>query len=115
MGTAAKRIARWLAVAGLLAAGLFVPGMPVAPTRARGAAAGATPDSESAPVADPARARADLLERPGASAWHRQGVRGRGVKVAVLDSGFRGYRDHLGHALPASVRARSFRADGRLE
>jgi len=35
--------------------------------------------------------------------------------VAVLDSGFRGYRMHLGHALPARVTARSFRFDGNLE
>jgi subtilisin family serine protease len=37
------------------------------------------------------------------------------VTIAVLDSGFRGYRAHLGQALPAQVVARSFRADGNLE
>jgi hypothetical protein len=115
MGIAAKRIARWLAVAALLAIGLFVPEVTVAPTGARGADASATPDSESAPLDDPVRARALLLERPGIAAWHRHGERGHGVKVAVLDTGFRGYQAHLGHALPATVQTRSFRSDGWLE
>jgi subtilisin family serine protease len=35
--------------------------------------------------------------------------------VAVLDTGFRGWKDHLGKDLPAHVAARSFRADGNLE
>jgi hypothetical protein len=35
--------------------------------------------------------------------------------VAVLDSGFRGYRDHLGAALPERVKVRSFRRDHDLE
>jgi hypothetical protein len=37
------------------------------------------------------------------------------VKIAVLDSGFRGYRRHLGQALPQQVKVRSFREDGNLE
>jgi hypothetical protein len=37
------------------------------------------------------------------------------VKVLVLDTGFRGYRAHLGKALPAKVLARSGRRDGNLE
>jgi subtilisin family serine protease len=59
--------------------------------------------------------RAAVLERLGVPAWHAAGFRGRGVNVAVLDSGFRGYRDHLGKALPERVTARSFRSDGDLE
>src|SRR5438270_119609 len=55
--------------------------------------------------------RSDL----GATAWHAAGHRGQGVKVAVLDTGFRGYRDFLGKALPARVMARSFCSDGKLE
>src|SRR4051812_34820529 len=51
----------------------------------------------------------------GADAWHAAGVRGRGVKVAVLDTGFRGYRDHLGRELPATVKVKSFRHDADLE
>src|SRR5437016_2839965 len=30
--------------------------------------------------------------------WHAEGFRGQHVKVAVLDSGFRGYRSQLGKA-----------------
>ncbi len=51
----------------------------------------------------------------GVPAWHAAGWRGKGIKVAVLDTGFRGYRDHLGKELPANVAAHSFRADGDLE
>lgn len=115
MGIAAKRIARWLAVAGLLAAGLFAPESTVAPTGARGADSAATPESESPPVGDPVQFRAALFDRLGAAEWHRHGQRGHGVKVAVLDSGFRGYQTHLGHALPATVQTHSFRSDGWLE
>lgn len=59
--------------------------------------------------------RTELLERMGVRAWHARGWRGRGCKVAVLDSGFSGYRTHLGAALPATVKVRSFRFDGDLE
>ena len=38
-----------------------------------------------------------------------------GVKILVLDTGFRGYRDQLGKSLPAKVTARSARKDGNLE
>jgi hypothetical protein len=59
--------------------------------------------------------RAKQLGRMGADRWHAAGYRGQGVKIAVLDTGFRGYREHLGKALPPIVTARSFRADGNLE
>jgi len=51
----------------------------------------------------------------GVDHWHAEGFRGQGVKVAVLDSGFRGWRTWLGAALPASVESRSFRIDRQLE
>src|SRR5262249_1612196 len=51
----------------------------------------------------------------GIDRWHAAGYRGRGVKVAILDSGFRGYRQQLGKALPACVTVHSFRRDGNLE
>jgi subtilisin family serine protease len=51
----------------------------------------------------------------GVLRWHAEGYLGRGVKIAVLDSGFRGYRNYLGSALPARLRTRSFRNDGNLE
>lgn len=59
--------------------------------------------------------RGELLERLGAAAWHSQGWRGQGLKIAVLDSGFHGYQAHLGGALPRSVQVRSFRFDGDLQ
>lgn len=57
----------------------------------------------------------DHLTLVGADRWHASGIRGKGVKVAILDTGFRGWREHLGKALPAHVTARSFRSDGNLE
>jgi subtilisin family serine protease len=69
------------------------------------------PDRDRQPVA----LRADILDRLGVGRWHAAGLRGGGVKVAILDSGFRGYRDFLGSTLPDHVAVRSFRADGNLE
>jgi subtilisin family serine protease len=51
----------------------------------------------------------------GAARWHETGARGQGIKVAVLDTGFRGYRAYLGEVLPPRVTARSFRGDGAIE
>src|SRR5262249_17071818 len=55
------------------------------------------------------------IERLGAAAWHEAGNQGQGVKVAILDADFFGYRRELGKTLPRSVKARSFRKDGSLE
>ncbi len=77
---------------------------------------GATPDvGPQAPDPFPEVHRAALLERMRVDLWHRAGYRGRGVKVAVLDTGFRGYRDQLGKTLPSRVSTRSFRFDQDLE
>jgi subtilisin family serine protease len=80
-------------------------------------ATAATPESSSADAEANATClvRAEHLERLGVAAWHKAGVRGQGVKVAVLDSGFRGYRQHLGHALSERVKTKSLRSDGDLE
>lgn len=59
--------------------------------------------------------RADVLERLDVPAWHAQGWRGQGLKVAVLDTGFHGYQAHLGTTLPPAVQVCSFRFDGNLE
>lgn len=76
----------------------------------------ATPDSGTYPPdLFPSEQRARHLAGLGAERWHANQHRGRGVKVAVLDSGFRGYQQHLGKALPRQVKARSFRVDGNLE
>ncbi|MFL5328266.1 MAG: S8 family serine peptidase [Gemmataceae bacterium] len=55
------------------------------------------------------------IARLGVDRWHWAGLRGRGVKVAILDTGFRGYRNYLGGSLPADTAARSFRFDGDME
>src|SRR5205807_541777 len=55
------------------------------------------------------------LVEAGVAGWQQAGYRGQGVKIAVLDTGFRGYREQLGKSLPKTVLARSFRADGNLE
>jgi hypothetical protein len=69
------------------------------------------------PDRDPVRLqqRQRHLERLGIPAWHSSGFRGQGIKVAVIDSGFRGFRDALGKVLPRTVTVRSFRLDGDLE
>jgi subtilisin family serine protease len=55
------------------------------------------------------------LARVGADRGHAAGQNGRGLTVAILDGGFHGYREHLGKALPAEVRVKTFRADGNFE
>jgi hypothetical protein len=55
------------------------------------------------------------LAQSGVDRWHAAAYRGQGIKIAVLDTGFRGYRAHLGQALPTQVTAHSFRKDGNLE
>jgi hypothetical protein len=74
-----------------------------------------TPDTLVAPSSSPALQRQQHLARLGILRGHAAGHRGQGIKVAILDSGFRGYPAHLGKALPAHVTTRSFRLDGDLE
>ena len=61
------------------------------------------------------RDRAEHLAALGVERWQRLGYRGQGCKIAVLDSGFRDYRDFLGKGLPPHVGVKSFRKDGNLE
>jgi subtilisin family serine protease len=75
----------------------------------------ATPDSVSSSYADPLKQRLQHLTELGALRWQAAGYRGQGIKIAILDTGFRGYRAHLGRALPDHVTVHSFRADGNLE
>ena len=63
----------------------------------------------------PADQRRAHLAKLGIERWHRQSRRGQGVKIAILDSGFRDYRQFLGKGLPAKVTVRSFRKDQNLE
>jgi subtilisin family serine protease len=57
----------------------------------------------------------ESLEALGAWAWQAAGYQGQGIRIAVLDTGFRGYRNHLGLCLPRTLECRSFRRDGNLE
>ena len=61
------------------------------------------------------QARQNHLANLGVDRWHAAGYRGQGVKIAILDTGFRGYKDFLGGALPAHVKAHSFRSDGNMD
>src|SRR5215471_16030832 len=67
------------------------------------------------PDAHPALQRIKHLARLGVDRWHAARQRGKGIKIAVLDSGFRGYRHFLGTALPDHVTVHSFRDDHNLE
>jgi subtilisin family serine protease len=81
-----------------------------------GSARASTPDSRQAHLPDGAGPDlGQILSQLGVADWHKQGYRGQGLTIAVLDSGFRGYRAHLGKSLPAHVTVRSFRTDGNLE
>ncbi len=80
-----------------------------------GAALEQTTPEIAAPAAEPLQARRQHLARLGADHWHQGGYLGQGIKVAILDSGFRGYGAYLGTALPTSVQVRSFRKDQNLE
>lgn len=75
--------------------------------------------AESSPPASDRDSSAESLGRHlsqlGVDRWHRQGMEGAGVRIAVLDSGFRGYRHFLGRTLPENVTVKSFRRDGDLE
>jgi hypothetical protein len=89
----------------------------IPPTRADQESGDSAPSDSSNLTTEPfsAAQRATSLSRLGVDRWHNAGQRGGGMKIAILDSGFRGYRDSLGTVLPARVRARSFRGDGNLE
>jgi hypothetical protein len=104
----------WPALLALVGLALARPApVPRPPTRD----ATAEQAESAAPPAPPAhfRVRATLLHRLRADRWHADGYRGQGVTVAVLDSGFRGWKRYLGSALPDHVETRSFRPDGDLE
>lgn len=64
----------------------------------------------SSPTAVPLQASTGSLTLLGVDRWRRAGFTGHGVKVAVIDGGFRGYEPRLGRTLPARVTTRSFRS-----
>jgi hypothetical protein len=53
--------------------------------------------------------RASGLER-----WHARGCRGKGVRVAIIDSDFRGYEAYTGKQLPAKLRYVDFTAERNI-
>ncbi|VTS03609.1 S8 family serine peptidase [Tuwongella immobilis] len=57
----------------------------------------------------------EWIDRLNVPDWHAKRFTGQGIRVAVLDSSFRGYRQHLGRELPQTVVTQSFRRDGNLE
>jgi subtilisin family serine protease len=100
-------VAAWVVVLGLSGCAPTTVPAPAAVEQAMSEAPGAS--------AVAAASRQQHLEQLGLPRWHDQGYRGQGVKVAILDSGFRGYRSFLGKGLPSSVTTRSFRIDHDLE
>ena len=52
------------------------------------------------------------VARSSATAWHAAGLRGQGVRIAIIDGGFQGYNAKLGGELPASVVVKNF-VDGQ--
>jgi subtilisin family serine protease len=106
----------------LLLLGTFFPGSgePGSPSNAGALPGLPAGHSETHQLSGTANAEAGvqrdkLLRRLGIDAWHLAGAAGQGIKVAVLDSGFHDYTEYLGKALPAHVRAKSFRHDGSVD
>ncbi|HZT79303.1 MAG TPA: S8 family serine peptidase, partial [Gemmataceae bacterium] len=105
-----------LALGGLTALLLSLASALSVPTRPAAVPVGDEAEPHpAAPVSAATSPRQQLLARMGVDRWHAAGVRGHGAKVAVIDTGFRGWRNFLGKVLPAHVTAHSFRADGNLE
>ena len=53
------------------------------------------------------------VELHQADAWHRQGYRGQGVKVGVIDTGYQGFSQMQGGELLGNVTARCYFAEAR--
>ncbi|MCI2430476.1 S8 family serine peptidase [Candidatus Acetothermia bacterium] len=53
----------------------------------------------------------------GIDAWHSENLKGQGVKIAIIDGGFQGYRARLGGELPPAERVivRSFNSEEDIE
>jgi subtilisin family serine protease len=66
------------------------------------------------PVAEAVRGQG--VAASGASAWHAAGLRGAGARVAVIDLGFRGYRESRRNGdLPQSLLTRDFCPAGAFD
>lgn len=54
------------------------------------------------------------VTRMKAQILHNFNITGNGIRIAILDAGFKDYQSLLGTALPANVITKSFRADGDI-
>ncbi|HDS16212.1 MAG TPA: hypothetical protein ENN66_06300 [Proteobacteria bacterium] len=52
--------------------------------------------------------QSEALDDINADSWHSAGIEGQGVKVGIIDVGFKGYQALLGSELPDSVIANNF-------
>ena len=50
----------------------------------------------------------DGVSLHGATAWHAAGLKGQGVRIGIIDTGFQGFQTLMGTELPASVEARCY-------
>jgi len=76
---------------------------------------GRAADPESAPLASVRQEQGKHLASLGMDRWQAAGWRGQGLKIAVIDTGFHGYRDYLDKTLPQRVQTHCFRNDGNFE
>ena len=86
----------------------------IVPPQPAGGAAPLSPDSLDTQNAPASRGNVTSqgVAVHGADVWHRAGYTGRGVKVGIIDLGFRGFRARMGNELPANVTARCYRSTG---
>ncbi|MYC07128.1 MAG: S8 family serine peptidase [Chloroflexi bacterium] len=52
------------------------------------------------------------VEAHGVPAWHAGGIKGSGVKIGIIDAGFKGFAELMGTELPSTVEARCYTAVG---
>ncbi|MCI0464119.1 MAG: hypothetical protein L0Z62_44870, partial [Gemmataceae bacterium] len=65
------------------------------------------------PSLDPRANSRDVLQASGLDRLHQLGYRGRGVRLAVIDSDFRGYQPLVGKQLPGALRYLDLTAERR--
>ena len=46
--------------------------------------------------------------------WHQSGFRGRGVKIGIIDGGFKGFQELMGTELPSAVSVRCYNGIGEF-
>ncbi|MDE3000995.1 MAG: leucine-rich repeat domain-containing protein [Gemmatimonadota bacterium] len=66
------------------------------------------------PQAGPQRINGDGPAVHGSLDWNEAGLNGQDIKVGIIDNGFIGLSEHLGHELPEEIEARCYRTDNDL-